>query len=78
MWSKMFMFDFLLVGFSLAPFGVFLLFWKMFPKDRGIHPIYRTSDIETTDKRTEIQTEPDSHTSTVSIAAESCPTHRCA
>jgi hypothetical protein len=37
------MFDFLLVGFSLAPLGLLLLFWMVFPNDRGIHPIYRDS-----------------------------------
>jgi hypothetical protein len=35
------MFDFLLVGFSLAPLGLLLLFWRVFPHDRGLHPIYR-------------------------------------
>jgi hypothetical protein len=37
------MFDFLLVGFSLAPLGLLLLFWRVFPHDRGFHPIYRDS-----------------------------------
>jgi hypothetical protein len=35
--------------------GLSLLFWRMFPRDRGVHPIYRESGIETLDKRTEVQ-----------------------
>jgi hypothetical protein len=41
-------FDFFLVGLSLAPLGLFILFWKLFPEDRGVHPIYRESTTETT------------------------------
>jgi hypothetical protein len=41
-------FDFFLVGLSLAPFGVFILFWNLFHEDRGVHPIYRKSTTETT------------------------------
>jgi hypothetical protein len=48
------MFDFLLLGLSLAPLGLLLFFWRVFPRDRGIHPIYRESEIETTGKRTEV------------------------
>ena len=32
--------DLFLAAISLAPVGLFLLFWRMFPDDRGIHPIY--------------------------------------
>jgi len=39
-------FDLFLAAITLAPFGLFLLFWRMFPDDRGIHPIYRDSSIE--------------------------------
>ena len=49
------MFDFFLAALSLTPLGLFLLFWRMFPRDRGIHPIYRESGIETIEKRTEVQ-----------------------
>jgi hypothetical protein len=45
------MFGFFLAALSLAPLGVFLAFWRMFPRDRGIHPIYRESGIDTKDKR---------------------------
>lgn len=44
-------FDFFLVGLSLAPFGVFILFWNLFHEDRGVHPIYRKSTTETTKPR---------------------------
>ena len=44
------MFSLVLVGFGLAPLGLLLLFWNMFPQDRGIHPIYRGSGVETLDK----------------------------
>ena len=40
------MFDFFLVALSLAPVGLFLLIWRVFPRDRGVHPIYRESGIE--------------------------------
>jgi hypothetical protein len=49
------MFHFFLAALSLAPLGLFLLFWRMFPRDRGIHPIYRESGTETIGKRTEAQ-----------------------
>ena len=49
------MFDFFLVALSLAPFGLFLLFWTVFPRDRGIHPIYRESGIEMIDNRTGVR-----------------------
>jgi hypothetical protein len=48
------MFDFFVAAVSLAPVGLFLLFWALFPRDCGIHPIYRESGIETIDKRTEV------------------------
>ncbi len=47
------MFGFFLAALSLAPLGVFLLFWRIFARDRGIHPIYRESGIEAIGKRTE-------------------------
>ena len=49
------MFDFFLAALSLAPLGLFLLFWRMFPRDRGVHPIYRESGIETIDSGTGTQ-----------------------
>jgi hypothetical protein len=49
------MFDFFLAALSMAPVGLFLLFWRIFPRDRGIHPIYRESGTETTGERTESQ-----------------------
>jgi hypothetical protein len=49
------MFDFFLAALSLAPLGLFLLFWRMFPRDRGIHPIYRESGTEMTGTGTEVQ-----------------------
>ncbi len=53
--DEMSMFHFFLAALSLAPIGLFLLFWRMFPRDRGIHPIYRESGTETIGKRTEAQ-----------------------
>ena len=41
-------FYFFLVGLSLAPLGLFILFWTLFHEDRGVHPIYRKSTTETT------------------------------
>ena len=45
-------FDFFLVGLSvglsLAPLGLFILFWKLFHEDRGVHPIYGEPTTETT------------------------------
>jgi hypothetical protein len=53
------MFDFFLAALSsalsLAPLGLLLLFWRVFPRDRDFHPIYRESGIETTDKRTKVK-----------------------
>ena len=46
------MLDFFSAALSLAPVGLFLLFWKMFPRDRGVHPIYRESAIEMIDNGT--------------------------
>jgi hypothetical protein len=51
----MFILDFFLAALSLAPVGLFLLFWKMFPRDRGVHPIYRESGAEMIDSGTEVQ-----------------------
>jgi hypothetical protein len=31
-----------------------LLFWRVFPRDCGVHPIYRVDGIETTDERAEV------------------------
>lgn len=36
-------FDLLLAAVRLAPLGLLIFFWRMFPDDRGIHPIYRDS-----------------------------------
>jgi hypothetical protein len=52
----MFILDFFLAVFALAPFGFLVLFWKTFHEDRGVHPIYRNSKTETT-KQTETQDE---------------------
>ena len=52
------MFDFFLAALSLAPVGLFLLFWRMFPRDRGVHPIYRESGIEMIDNATGVQDMP--------------------
>jgi hypothetical protein len=41
-------FDFFLAGLSLAPLGLFILFWKLFHEDRGVHPIYGKSTTEMT------------------------------
>jgi hypothetical protein len=40
----MFMFDFFLAVFALAPFGLLVLFWTVFQEDRGVHPIYRNQN----------------------------------
>jgi len=48
------MFDLFLAALSLAPLGLFLLFWRVFPRDTAVHPIYRESEIETTGERTEV------------------------
>jgi hypothetical protein len=49
------MFDFFLAALSLAPLGLSLLFWRMFPRDRGVHPIYRECGVETIDNGTGVQ-----------------------
>jgi len=49
------MFDFFVAALSLAPFGLLLLFWRMFPRDGCIHPIYRESGIEVIENGTEVQ-----------------------
>jgi hypothetical protein len=46
----MFILDFFLAVFALAPFGLLVLFWKAFHEDRGVHTIYRNSKTETTNK----------------------------
>jgi hypothetical protein len=42
--------DLFLAAISLAPLGLLLFFWMMFPDDRGIHPIYRDSTSNDTHK----------------------------
>lgn len=49
------MVDFFLAALSLAPIGLLLLFWRVFPGDRSVHPIYRESDVEATEKGTDSQ-----------------------
>ena len=49
------MFDFFLAALSLAPLGLLLLLWRMFPRDRGVRPIYRESGIEMIDNGTGVQ-----------------------
>jgi hypothetical protein len=46
----MFILDLFLAAISLAPLGLLLLFWVMFPDDRGIHPIYRNPRSNDTQK----------------------------
>ena len=46
--DEMSVFDFFLVGSSLAPLGLSILFWKLFHEDRGVHPIYGESTTEMT------------------------------
>jgi len=41
----MFILDLLLAVFALAPFGLLVLFWKVFHEDRGVHPIYRNAEL---------------------------------
>jgi hypothetical protein len=48
------MFDLFLAALSLAPLGLFLLFWRVFPRDTAVHPIYREPQTETMGKRTEV------------------------
>jgi hypothetical protein len=57
-WSEISMFDLFLAALSLAPLGLFLLFWRVFPRDSSVHPIYREPEIETIGKRTEVQDMP--------------------
>ena len=40
-------FDFFFMGLSLAPLGLFILFWNLFHEDRGVHPIYGKPATET-------------------------------
>jgi hypothetical protein len=40
------MFEFIAAALSLAPLGLFLLFWGIFPRDRVVYPIYRESGSE--------------------------------
>jgi|HubBroStandDraft_1064217.scaffolds.fasta_scaffold282269_1 hypothetical protein len=54
-WIERSMFDFFVAAVNLAPVGLLLLFWGVFPRDCGIHPIYQESGIETVDDRTEVQ-----------------------
>ena len=42
-----FLFDLVVAAFTLAPVGVFVIFWMTFREDLGIHPIYRQSRVET-------------------------------
>ena len=42
--------DLFLAAISLAPLGLLFLLWRMFPDDRGIHPIYRDSRLNDTQK----------------------------
>jgi len=46
----MFILDFFLAVFALVPFGLLVLFWKVFHEDLGVHPIYRNSTTEITKK----------------------------
>jgi hypothetical protein len=46
------MFEFIIAALSLAQLGLLLLFWGVFPRDHGVHPIYRESGIEATDETT--------------------------
>ena len=41
------MFALMLVGLRLAPLGLLILLWNMFPQDGSIHPIYRETGVET-------------------------------
>jgi hypothetical protein len=50
--------DLFLAAISLVPVGLFVLFWRMFPDDRGIHPIYRGSRLNDTQKDRGIGTSP--------------------
>jgi len=48
--------DLFFAAISLAPLGLLLLFWRMFPDDRGIHPIYRDSRLNDTQEDRRIST----------------------
>jgi hypothetical protein len=48
--------DLFLAAISLPPVALFLLFWRMFPDDRGIHPIYRDSRLNDAQKDESIST----------------------
>ena len=52
------MFNVFLAVLSLAPLALLLWFWRIFPRDRRIHPSYRQSGIETIVKRTEVHDVP--------------------
>jgi hypothetical protein len=67
------MLDLFLAALSLAPLGLFLLFWRVFPRDTAVHPIYRESEIEATGKRTEVpeMTPRRLHTRTVQTRGQS-------
>jgi len=45
--------DLFLAAIGLAQLGILLLFWRMFPDDHGIHPIYRDSRSSDTHKDTD-------------------------
>ena len=46
----MFVLEFFLAVFALAPFGLLVLFWKVFHEDRAAHPIYCNSKTRTSKK----------------------------
>jgi hypothetical protein len=52
---EMSMFEFIVAALSLAQLGLLLLFWGVFPRDCGVHPIYRKLGIETIDESTEVE-----------------------
>jgi hypothetical protein len=45
-----------LAAIGLALLGLLLLFWRMFPDDRGVHPIYRDSRLNDTQEDRSIST----------------------
>ena len=47
---EMSMLDFFVAALSLASVVLLLLFWRLFPRDCGVHPIYRVDGIETIDE----------------------------
>jgi hypothetical protein len=48
--------DLFLAAISVAPLGLLLLFWRMFPDDHGVHPIYRDSRLNDTEEDRSIST----------------------